>query len=177
MAEQTNMSAKILIVDDEPNVLRMVSYTLHAEGYEIVTAQNGAEAITKAKTEAPDLILLDVMLPDMSGVEVCAQIRNMQETIDIPVIMLSALAQVPDKIKGLEAGADEYITKPITPGELVARVKAILVRFHQVRRVLAKHPGKVLGFIGAKGGVGTTTVALNIATALTMQDKKPIAAE
>jgi pilus assembly protein CpaE len=101
----------------------------------------------------------------------------MQETIDIPVIMLSALAQVPDKIKGLEAGADEYITKPITPGELVARVKALLGRFRQVRRSQPKHPAKVLGFIGAKGGVGTTTIALNIATALVMQEKKVIAAE
>ena len=177
MVEQTNMSAKILIVDDEPNVLRMVSYTLHAEGFEVITAQNGAEAISKAQTEAPELILLDVMLPDMSGVEVCAQIRKMQETIDIPVIMLSALAQVPDKIKGLEAGADEYITKPITPGELVARVKALLGRFRQVRRSQPKHPAKVLGFIGAKGGVGTTTAALNIATALVIQEKKVIAAE
>jgi DNA-binding response OmpR family regulator len=177
MAERTNMSAKILIVDDEPNVLRMVSYCLHAEGYEVITAQNGAEAISKAQTEAPDLILLDVMLPDMSGVEVCAQLRKSQETIDLPVIMLSALAQVPDKIKGLEAGADEYITKPITPGELVARVKAILGRFHQVRHTQPKHPAKVLVFIGAKGGVGTTTVALNIATALVMQEKKVIAAE
>jgi DNA-binding response OmpR family regulator len=171
------MNAKILIVDDEPNVLRMVSYTLHAEGYDVITAQNGAEAISKALTESPDLILLDVMLPDMTGVEVCAEIRKRQETIDLPVIMLSALAQVPDKIKGLEAGADEYITKPITPGELIARIKAILGRFRQVRRTQPKHSGKVLAFIGAKGGVGTTTVVLNIATALVMQEKKVIAAE
>jgi DNA-binding response OmpR family regulator len=171
------MSAKILIVDDEPNVLRMVSYTLHAEGYEIVTAQNGVEAISKALSESPDLILLDVLLPDMSGVEVCAEIRKRQETIAVPVIMLSALAQVPDKIKGLEAGADEYITKPITPSELVARVKALLGRFSQVHRAQPKHPGKVLAFIGAKGGVGTTTVAINIATSFVMQEKKVIAAE
>jgi DNA-binding response OmpR family regulator len=177
MAEHANVSAKILIVDDEPNVLRMVSYTLQAEGYEVVTAQNGAEAISKAQTESPDLILLDVMLPDMSGVEVCAEIRKRPETIDLPVIMLSALAQVSDKIKGLEAGADEYITKPITPGELIARIKALLGRFRQVRRTQPKHPGKVLAFIGAKGGVGTTTVVLNIATALVMQEKKVIAAE
>ncbi len=171
------MSAKILIVDDEPNVLRMVSYTLNAEGYEVITAQNGAEAISKAQTESPDLILLDVLLPDMSGVEVCAEIRKRQETINIPVIMLSALAQVPDKIKGFEAGADEYITKPITPSELLARIKALLGRFRQVRLTQPKHPGKVLVFIGAKGGVGTTTVALNVATALVMQEKKVIAAE
>ena len=171
------MNAKILIVDDEPNVLRMVSYTLQAEGYEVITAQNGAEAISKAQTESPDLVLLDVMLPDMSGLEVCAEIRKRPETIDLPVIMLSALAQVPDKIKGLEAGADEYITKPITPGELLARIKALLGRVRRVSHTQPKHPGKVLAFIGAKGGVGTTTAVLNIATALVMQEKKVIAAE
>ena len=171
------MNAKILLVDDEPNVLRMVSYTLQAEGYEVITAQNGAEAISKAQTESPDLVLLDVMLPDMSGLEVCAEIRKRPETIDLPVIMLSALAQVPDKIKGLEAGADEYITKPITPGELLARIKALLGRVRRVSQIQPKHPGKVLAFIGAKGGVGTTTAVLNIATALVMQEKKVIAAE
>jgi DNA-binding response OmpR family regulator len=177
MTEKKNTGAKILIVDDEPNVLRMVSYTLNAEGFEVLVAQTGNEALIKVLTEAPDLVLLDVMLPDMSGAEVCEQLRKRQDTIDLPVIMLSALAQVPDKIRGLEAGADEYITKPITPGELVARIKALLGRYQQVRRSLLKQPGKVLGFVGAKGGVGTTTVALNVATALVMQEKKVVAAE
>jgi DNA-binding response OmpR family regulator len=177
MTEKKNIGAKILIVDDEPNVLRMVSYTLNAEGFEVLVAQTGNEALIKVLTEAPDLVLLDVMLPDMSGAEVCEQLRKRQDTIDLPVIMLSALAQVPDKIRGLEAGADEYITKPITPGELVARIKALLERYHQVRCSLPKQPGKVLGFIGVKGGVGTTSVALNVATALVMQEKRVVAAE
>src|SRR4030042_2404163 len=177
MAEDKNISAKILVVDDEPNVLRMVSYALQAEGCEVGVAQNGNEALIKVLTEAPDLVVLDVMLPDMSGAEVCEQLRKKQETIDLPVIMLSPLGQSSDKIRGLEAGADEYVTKPIAPEELLARIKALLARFRQVRRTLPKRPGKVLGFIGAKGGVGTTTVALNIATAITMQDKKVIATE
>ena len=177
MDEQTKLGARILVVDDEPNVLRMVSYTLQAEGFEVVVAQSGNEALIKVLTEAPDLILLDVMLPDMSGVEVCEKLRQRQEHFDLPIIMLSALAQVPDKIRGLEAGADEYITKPITPDELVARIKALLGRYQQVHRTLPKQPGKVVGFIGAKGGSGTTTVTLNIATALAMQDKKVVAAE
>lgn len=177
MTERTNLGAKILVVDDEPNVLRMVSYTLQAEGYEVVVAQSGNEALVKALTEAPDLILLDVMLPDMSGVEVCEKLRKRQEPLDVPIIMLSALAQVPDKIRGLEAGADEYITKPITPSELVARIKALLGRYRQVHHAMPKQPGKVVGCIGAKGGSGTTTVALNVATALAMQDKKVVAAE
>jgi len=177
MADPAKLGAKVLVVDDEPNVLRMVSYALHTEGFEVVVAQNGSDALSKVQTEAPDLVLLDVMLPDMSGLEVCAQLRKKAETVDLPVIILSALSQVPDKIMGLEAGADEYITKPITPGELVARIKALLARYQQVRRSLSKQPGKVLGFIGAKGGVGTTTVALNVATALVMQEKKVVAAE
>jgi DNA-binding response OmpR family regulator len=177
MTENKKIGAKILIVDDEPNVLRMVSYALNAEGFEIVVAQNGTEALNKVLTEAPDLVLLDVMLPDMSGVEVCEQLRKQQETIDLPVIMLSALAQVSDKVRCLEAGADEYVTKPIAPQELIARIKALLARFRQVRRPSPKQPGKVLGFIGAKGGVGTTTVALNVASAMVMQEKKVIAAE
>jgi len=177
MTENKNVGAKILIVDDEPNVLHMVSYALNAEGFEVVVAQNGTEALIKVLTEAPDLILLDVMLPDMSGVEVCEQLRKRQENIDLPIIILSALDQVSDKVKCLEAGADEYVTKPIAPQELIARIKALLARFRQVRGPSSKSPGKVLGFIGAKGGVGTTTVALNIASALVMTEKKVVAVE
>ena len=131
MAEHTNMGAKILVVDDEPNALHMIGYALQAEGYEVVVAQNGAEAISKAQTEAPDLVILDVMMPDMSGTEVCEQLRKSQETFSLPIIMLSAKTQVSDKVSGLEAGADEYLTKPITPQELVAPVKALLGRYHQ----------------------------------------------
>jgi DNA-binding response OmpR family regulator len=177
MAEPTKLKAKILVVDDEPNVLRMVSYALYMEGYEVIVAQNGTEAINKVQAEAPNLILLDVMLPDISGIEVCAKLRQMQEAVDLPIIMLSAKAQVPDKVMGLEAGADEYVTKPITPGELLARIKALLVRYQQLHRPLPKPTGKVLGFMGAKGGVGTTTAALNVAAALVNQQKKVLAAE
>ena len=177
MTEKKNTGTKILIVDDEPNVLRMVSYALSAEGFEVVVAQNGNEALIKVLTEVPDLVILDVMLPDMSGAEVCAKLRKRQDAIDLPIIMLSALAQVSDKVICLEAGADEYLTKPIAPEELIARIKALLGRFRQVRRSLPKQPGKVLGFIGAKGGVGTTTAALNIASALVMQQKRVVAAE
>jgi DNA-binding response OmpR family regulator len=175
MSEHTNVSAKILVVDDEPNVLRMVSYTLQIEGYEVIVAQNGVEALSKAQTEVPDLVILDVMMPDMSGIAVCEQLRKTPETMDLPIIMFSALSQVSDKVKCLEAGADEYITKPIAPEELVARVKALLGRYRQIRH--PKPLGKVLGFMGAKGGVGTTTVVINLASALAMQEKKVIAAE
>jgi len=175
MSEQTNVSAKILVVDDEPNVLRMVSYTLQIEGYEVVTAQNGLEALYKVQTETPDLVILDVMMPDISGVEVCKRLRKEPETINLPIIMFSALSQVSEKVKCLEAGADEYLTKPITPEELVARVKSLLGRYRQLRHLQQR--GKVVGLMGAKGGVGTTTAVINIATALATQEKKAIAAE
>lgn len=176
MSEQPKLNTKILVVDDEPNVLRMVSYTLQIEGYEVVGAQNGLEALYKVKTEAPDLVILDVMMPDMGGIEVCEQLRKQPETSDLPIIMFSALSQVSDKVRCLEAGADEYLTKPITPEELVARVKALLGRYRQIRHP-KQQPSKVLGVMGAKGGVGTTTVALNLATTLALQGKKVIAAE
>jgi DNA-binding response OmpR family regulator len=171
------MSAKILVVDDEPNVLRLIGYALQIEGYEIVTAETGVEALSKVETEGPDLVILDIMLPDLSGIEVCQQLRSKPETIDLPIIMLSARTQVPDRIKGLEAGADEYVTKPVDSDEMVARVAALLDRTQRLRQVQPVQRGKVLGFIGAKGGVGTTTVALNVASVLTRQGKSVIAVE
>jgi DNA-binding response OmpR family regulator len=171
------MSAKILVVDDEPNVLRLIGYALQIEGYEIVTAETGAEALKKVETEGPDLVILDIMLPDLSGIEVCQQLRSKAGMIDLPIIMLSARTQVPDKIKGLEAGADEYVTKPVDSDEMVARVAALLDRTRRLRQAPPVQRGKLLGFMGAKGGVGTTTVALNVASVLTRQGKSVIAVE
>jgi DNA-binding response OmpR family regulator len=168
------MKAKILIVDDEPVLLRLVGYALHKEGYETVVAQQGEEALGKVKTERPDLVILDIMLPDMDGIEICRRLRARPETTTLPIMMLSARGQVPDKVMGLRAGADEYMTKPIHPEELVARVEALLER---TRRLRQTRQGKAFGFIGAKGGVGTTTVALNIAVALAKREKATIAVE
>jgi len=171
------MSAKILIVDDEPNVLRLIGYALEIEGYEIVTAMDGVEALNKVGTEKPDLVILDIMLPRISGIEVCQQLRSKPETVGMPIIMLSARAQVADKIEGLQAGADEYITKPVDSDEMAARVAALLERTRRLRQVQPVKRGKVLGFMGAKGGVGTTTVALNVATVLAREQNTVIAME
>jgi len=171
------MSARLLIVDDEPNLLRLIGYALEIEGYEIVTAETGAEALDKVQTEQPDLMILDVMLPDMSGIEVCQLVRSKPETIHLPVIMVSARAQVDDKILGLKAGADEYVTKPVDSDEMVARVAALLKRTHRSQQMQPAKRGQVIGFIGAKGGVGTTTVTLNVASALAMQKKNVVAVE
>lgn len=171
------MTAKILVVDDEPNLLRMIGYALFTEGYETVAPKHGEEALTKVRTEQPDLVILDVMLPDMSGIEICQKLRSNPETATLPIIMLSARVEVADKIEGLGAGADEYVTKPVELDEMLARVAALLERTDRMRQAQVAKRGKIFGFIGAKGGVGTTTVALNVALALAKRDKVVTAVE
>lgn len=171
------MFGKILVVDDEPDLLRIITYALEAEGYTVVTAEVGTEALEKIQSSHPDLVILDVKLPGISGFEVCQQIRSETQLIDLPVIMLSARIQVTDKIIGLKAGADEYITKPIDTDELVARVAALLERTRRLQQARKAQRGKVLTFVGAKGGVGVTTVALNVAAVFLRQQKKVILVE
>ncbi len=116
---------KILIVDDEPNIIELAKLYLARDGYEVESAANGNEALAKQGTGNPDLIVLDLMLPDIDGFEVCRQIRTKS---DVPILMLTARIEDVDKIVGLELGADDYLTKPFNPRELVARVRAILRR-------------------------------------------------
>lgn len=118
----------ILIVDDEKHIVELVKFNLEKEGYCTIVARNGLEAYYSAKREKPDLIILDVMLPEMNGFEVCRMIQKDAEIEDIPIIMLTARSEEIDKILGLEIGADDYITKPFSPRELLARVKARLRR-------------------------------------------------
>jgi DNA-binding response OmpR family regulator len=122
------MEAKILIVDDDPCLLRLVGYILEKEGYEIVTAMDGQEALEKVETENPDLVLLDVMMPGINGLEVCRQLRHQPETAGLPIIMLSARSKVSDRIAGLQAGANDYIAKPFDASEIVACIAALLDR-------------------------------------------------
>lgn len=120
---------KILVVDDEKSIVELVKFNLEREGFQVLTAFNGHEAVEKARKEKPDLIILDVMLPGIDGLEVCRSLSTDVETSQIPIIMLSARTEEVDKILGLELGADDYITKPFSPRELVARVKARMRRF------------------------------------------------
>ena len=172
------MKAKILIVDDEPNILRLIGYSLEVAGYEIVTAKNGAEALKAVELEQPELVVLDVMLPDMSGLEVCQQLRTRPETTDLPIIMLSARAQVADKVEGLKSGADEYVTKPVDAEEMTARVAALLERREHLVQTLAPSQvpdgGQMLAVYGPKGGVGRTVVAANLAVALRKVSQKKV---
>jgi phosphate regulon transcriptional regulator PhoB len=122
------MSQKILVIDDEPDVLDLVTMNLRAAGYQTVTADNGATGLAKAKSEAPQLILLDLMLPQMSGIEVCKALKKELITHQIPVIMLTAKSEEVDKIVGFEIGADDYVTKPFSPRELILRIQSVLRR-------------------------------------------------
>ncbi|TDX52655.1 response regulator [Orenia marismortui] len=122
------MTNKILVVDDEVNIVELVKFNLEKEGYEVITAYDGEEAINKAKENNPNLIVLDLMLPKLDGFDVCRQIRKDNQLKRTPIIMLSAKGEEIDKILGLELGADDYVTKPFSPRELIARVKAVLRR-------------------------------------------------
>ncbi len=120
--------AKILIVDDEKNIVEAVKYALAREGFQTVVASDGAKALELARREVPHLILLDWMLPEVDGLEVCRVLKHDAKTKHIPIIMLTVRSEETDKVLGLEMGADDYVTKPFSPRELVARVKAILRR-------------------------------------------------
>ncbi len=118
----------ILCVDDEAHILELLTFNLEATGYRVVTTANGEDALTVCQHDRPALILLDIMLPGIDGVEVCRRLKSQSNTQDIPIIMLTAKGDEVDKILGLELGADDYITKPFSVRELVARVKALLRR-------------------------------------------------
>lgn len=122
------MKKKILVVDDEFHIIELVRFNLESNGYDVIEAMTGKEALNKIKVEHPDLILLDLMLPEVDGIEICRKVRGDIETEDIPIIMLTAKGEETDKIVGLEMGADDYITKPFSVRELIARVKAVLRR-------------------------------------------------
>ena len=121
-------NTKILLVDDEPDILEIVGYNLSQEGYQIITASNGKEAIIKAKSEIPDLIIMDVMMPVMDGMEACENIRKIPELNHVIVTFLTARSEDYSQVAGFDAGADDYITKPIKPKLLVSKVKALLRR-------------------------------------------------
>jgi two-component system, OmpR family, alkaline phosphatase synthesis response regulator PhoP len=120
------MSKKVLVVDDEQSIVTLLQYNLQQAGFEVITANDGEEGMNKAVSEQPDLMILDLMLPKLDGIEVCKQLR--QQKVMTPILMLTAKDDEFDKVLGLELGADDYMTKPFSPREVVARVKAILRR-------------------------------------------------
>ncbi|MEC7518501.1 MAG: response regulator transcription factor [Myxococcota bacterium] len=122
------MSEHILIVDDEPDIVELIDYNLTSAGYSVTTARDGASAMAEVRRQRPDLILLDLMLPDVSGTEVCRRLRKDPSMEGVPIMMITARGDEIDRVVGFELGADDYVTKPFSPRELVLRVQAVLRR-------------------------------------------------
>ena len=161
------MAKKVLIVDDSLDVVKMVGLMLQGQGYDIIAAQSGAQALAKAQSDNPDVIILDIMMPGIDGYEVCRRLRADPATASIPILMFTAKSALGDKVAGFEAGADDYLTKPIRPADLIARLESVLLRAGaKPTKESLPLKAKAVGFIGAKGGVGTTTLAVNVAVIL-----------
>lgn len=170
---------KILIIDDDIDTLKLVGLLLQRNGYQVAAAKSGPQGIQKARQVRPDLILLDVMMPGMDGYETARHLRADPETASIPIIMFTAKSQLDDKLAGFESGADDYVTKPVHPAELLARVRRALSRTTGALRseppaAAEETQGFAVGIMGAKGGVGATTVALNLGIALRQQSKHSV---
>jgi len=170
------MAEKILIVDDDLDTLRLVGLMLQRQGYQISAATNGQQGLEKAFEEHPDLILLDVMMPDIDGYEVTRRLRQNPATVDTPILMFTAKSQLDDKVVGFEVGANDYLTKPTHPSELQARVKALLSRVGEKKENAARggEHGYVIGVLSSRGGLGITTVAVNLAAGLMTKTKDDV---
>lgn len=120
--------AKVLVVEDEPDILELLTYNLQREGYKVIACRDGEQGLSRIRTDSPDLVVLDLMLPGMDGVDVCREMKSDPVTRAIPVVMVTAKSEESDVILGLGIGADDYITKPFSPRELIARVKVVLRR-------------------------------------------------
>ncbi len=171
-------ATKVLVVDDDLNIQRVLVFTLKQEGFEVHVASDGQAGVEMAASIAPDLILMDVAMPKLDGYAATQQIRAAEQGRRVPIIMLTAEADVEQRVRGLRAGADDDIVKPFHPLELIARIKALLSRSGggQQRKTSEKATlGRLACFYGAKGGVGTTTIAINTAIALATRLKRKTA--
>ncbi len=171
------MPEKILIIDDDTETLRLIGMMLERQGFIIASLNNGLQAVAIAQIEKPDLIVLDVMMPDIDGYEVTRQIRKEPSLMDIPILMFTAKSQVNDKVVGYEAGVDDYLTKPVHPAELVAHIRALLSRA-RVRPAPKPEPKKnfVFGIVSARGGMGTSTLTINLAAVLAKITREGVSA-
>lgn len=171
------MAEKILIVDDDVQTLRLVGLMLERKGYKIIAANTGIQALRTARTEQPDAILLDIMMPDLDGYEVARRLRSQSETAEIPIMIFTARGQAEDKVTGYEAGADDYLTKPILPAELTAHLRALLSRKKSTPAAIQER-GYVIGVVAPKGGLGVSMLTLNLALVYHQHSKgEVIAAE
>jgi pilus assembly protein CpaE len=172
-----DMAEKILVVDDDLDTLKLVGMMLERQGFNILAASNGQQALNLARSEKPDLIILDLMMPDIDGIQVARQLRSDPTTQNILILMFTAKSQLDEKVEGFDAGADDYLTKPIQPRELIAHVRAVLKRSGEVRVAPARsnrERGALIGVIAPKGGVGVSTLTVNAAIALQKASKKSV---
>ncbi len=160
------MAPRILVVDDSAMNLKIVAASLAPAGYEIVLAHNGHEALERAAAQQPDLVILDVMMPDLDGYEVCRRLRRTPAFAQRPIMMLTANDTLQERIQGLEAGADDYMSKPFEPAELQARIKALLRRTMPTPVAPLAAQGKVIALFSLRGGIGVSTLAANMAVGL-----------
>ena len=172
------MAEKILIIDDDFDTLKLVGLMLQKQGYQIVAAANGQEGLAQAETENPDLILLDVMMPEMDGCDVARRLRANSFTANIPILMFTAKSQLEDKVTGFEVGADDYLVKPTPPAELAAHVKALLARSRKEKAGGGPLPSEkrafTIGVLAARGGLGVTTVAVNLGASIREASKEEV---
>ena len=169
------MAQTILIIDDDIDTLKLVGIMLERKGFRILASTTGEKGLQLANKEHPDLVLLDVMIPDINGYEIARSIRTNPATENTPIIMFTARSQVDDKVEGLEAGADAYITKPARPRELFAQVNSVLKRAPQhssAPTAIVADKGTLIGIISAKGGIGNSTLATNLAIEIHNQSDK-----
>lgn len=162
------MTQTILVVDDDLDTLTLIGLTLQRRGFTVIKAQSGPEALDKLNIDLPDLVIVDVMMPHMDGYEVCRAIKGDPRTAHLPVVMLTAKAQTASQLEGFRAGAIDYITKPVHPQDLAARIASVLERTHAEQ---VENGPSIIAIAGAKGGVGATTLAVNVAAALAAQHR------
>lgn len=166
--------ARILVIDDDSHALRLIEFALTKAGHEVVTARKGEEGLQKAFQHPPDLAVIDLMMPQVDGYEVCRRLRQTERTADTPIIVFTARIQEVDRQTALEAGANEFLTKTATPDELVSKVESLLASEMPVPRVEAK-PGQAIALFSLRGGVGVSSLAINLAVALARQPNQKVA--
>ncbi len=168
------MAVMILVVDDSEMNLKLVSIVLQKEGYSVVTALNGDQALRLVEESTPDLAILDVMMPDMDGFELCRRLRHRKNTAHIPIMMLTALNELDERLKAFEIGADDFIAKPFQPKELAARIKVLLRRAAPVVKAGKDLAGEVTAVFSLRGGVGVSTLATNLSIGLSQIWSQPV---
>ena len=166
------MKPKILVADDEARTLRAMEAMLVPDGYEVILAENGKEAIVKAVKNSPDVILLDVMMPDLDGFGVASELRANEQTRDIPIVMVTALDAVKDRVKALESGADDFLTKPVDKTELRTRVKTLVEKSERIRRLTVQRKRPLVPIISI-----IVAVIVAIASTILIVTNKPVTAD